>query len=155
MNRGIAAALAMAVMAAGCSHCPVCGGEWGAARLAAAMREKKVEPRIVEVSGSVSCPERIAVLPTYRLRVRLARSGDQKAVAESMFAPIGSFPAFFLLQYDAAAYGADETLRLSAELLSGDTAILSTDVGAGIRAGEVARGIDLVLVRRAPASARQ
>lgn len=129
----------------GCAHCPLCGGEWGGG--AVPESAAVAAPRIVEVSGSVSCPERVAVLPTYGLRVSLTRASTGEVLAQSLFSPIGSFPAFFALQYDAAATDDGEPLLLSAQLLSGDSPILGTDCDSCIRSGVAVRGTDLVLSR--------
>ena len=58
--------LGAALLAAGCSHCPVCGASWGAAereRAAAELLARAEVPPAV-VRGSVTTLERATLLPT-------------------------------------------------------------------------------------------
>ena len=137
-----------AALAAGCSHCPLCGGEWGAAeraRLAAEEAAKAPQPRRAE--GTVSCPDRVTVLPTYRIRVRLVdlRTGDP--VAEKEEEGFAGFPWFFALEYDAKDLRKGDPHGLVAEVLAGDAVLYRTDTQYRLpETGSVA-GADLVVTR--------
>lgn len=138
----------LAALAAGCAHCPLCGGEWGAAaRARLAAEEAARAPRPRAVSGTVSCPDRVTVLPTYRVRVRLVdlRTGETiVATEEEGFA---GFPWMFSLGYDAKDLRGGGPYGLVAELLTGDVVLYRTDTQYRLPESESATGVDLVVTR--------
>ncbi len=104
----------------------------------AARAESAIAPGS-EVTGVVTCHERIAILPTYRLAVRLERS-DGSLVARTDPMPVDALPCQFSLRLDEAAarsISPDDVLALRAELTSADTTILRTDSPAFVRVGEL------------------
>ena len=137
-----------AALAAGCSHCPLCGGEWGAAeRARLAAEEAARAPRPRTAAGTVSCPDRVTVLPTYRIRVRLVdlRTGD--LVVEKEEEGFAGFPWFFALEYDAKDLRKGDPHGLVAEVLAGDAVLYRTDTQYRLpETGSVA-GADLVVTR--------
>ena len=148
MKTSLSSLVLLAAFAAGCSHCPLCGGEWGAAeRARLAAEEAARAPRPRSVSGTVSCPDRVTVLPTYRIRVRLAnlRTGD--TVAEKEEEGFAGFPWFFELEYDAKDLRKGDPHGLVAEVLAGDAVLYRTDTQYRLpETGSVA-GADLVVTR--------
>lgn len=149
--------LAVAALAvAGCAHCPLCGGEWGAARKAAeAAAEAARAPKIETIQVSVSCLERITVLPTYVLRVFLVDAVTNKPVNDPATGePLAiverngfeAFPQNMTLSVDLRKTDARTPYGLSAELESQGTVLFRTDTQYRVltdRTGVV----QLVLVR--------
>lgn len=148
MKKTLSVLALAAALAAGCSHCPVCGGEWGAAeRARLAAEEAARAPRPRTAAGSVSCIDRVTVLPTYRVRVRLAnlRTGETAASVESD--DFEGFPWFFTLEYDAKNLGKGDPYGLAAELLAGDEVLYRTDTQYAFPAEDGVSGVDLVISR--------
>ncbi len=140
--------LFLAALAAGCSHCPLCGGEWGAAaRARLAAEEAARAPRPRAVSGTVSCPDRVTVLPTYRVRVRLVdlRTGETIVAKEEEGFP--GFPWMFRLDFDAKDLRGAGPHGLVAEVLSGDDVLYRTDTQYRLPESESAASVDLVVTR--------
>jgi uncharacterized lipoprotein YbaY len=148
MRKTVSVLALSAALAAGCAHCPLCGGEWGAAekaRLAAEEAAKVPLPRTA--AGSVACIDRVTVLPTYRVRVRLAnlRTGETAASAESD--SFSGFPWFFTLEYDAKDLRKGDPYGLAAELLAGEEVLYRTDTQYAFPAEDGVSGVDLVVSR--------
>lgn len=147
---------AAALSVAGCAHCPMCGGEWGAARRAAEAAEAAArEPKIETVEASVSCLERITVLPTYVLKVRLvnASTGETvldpstgKPLALETRAGFESFPQNVSLSFDARKTDPRSPYGLAAELESQGTVLFRTDTQYRVLTGRE-DPVQLVLVR--------
>ncbi|MBR1609191.1 MAG: YbaY family lipoprotein, partial [Kiritimatiellae bacterium] len=105
------------------------------------------EPRTVTVGGSVTCPERITLLPVYELRIRLADLRTGASICEKTETGLTGFPVFFELEYDPADVRQGSVAGLSAELLSGGEPLLATDTRTSVVAGKNVAGANLVLVR--------
>lgn len=139
----------LALACAGCSHCPVCGASWGAAereRLAA-LQAAKPAAAPVSVRGSVTTIERVTLLPTYRLRIRLVDLSSGAVLAENEATGLASFPHFFELACPGESIRTNGSYGLSAELLSGDEPIFRTDTQYRVLTRGSGTSADLVLVR--------
>ena len=140
--------LALAAFAAGCSHCPLCGGEWGAAeRASLAAEEAAKAPLPRRAEGTVSCPERVTVLPTYRVRAKLVdlRTGETLVAQEEE--GFAGFPWTFALDYDAKDLRKGGPYGLAAEVLAGDDVLYRTDTQYRLPESGSAAGVDLVVTR--------
>lgn len=139
----------LALACAGCSHCPVCGASWGAAereRLAA-LQATRPAAQPVSVRGSVTTLERVTLLPTYRLRIRLVDLSSGETLAESEATGLAAFPYFFELNCPGESIRTSGSYGLSAELLSGDEPIFRTDTQYRVLTRGSGASADLVLVR--------
>lgn len=148
MKTPLVSIVLLAALAAGCSHCPLCGGEWGAAeraRRAAEEAAKAPQPRTA--AGSVSCPDRVTVLPTYRVRVKLVNLRTGETVADREEEGFAGFPWFFSLEYDARDLRKGDPHGLAAEVLSGDDVLYRTDTQYRLPDAGSASGADLVVTR--------
>lgn len=141
--------LAPILLAAGCSHCPVCGASWGAAereRLAAELAARPAVPP-VKVRGSVTMLERATLLPTYRLRYRLLDLSSGSTLAEGEATGLASLPHFFELSCPGESIRPNGSYGLAAELLAGDETIFRTDTQYRVLTRGAGPSADLVLVR--------
>ena len=148
MKTSLSSLVLLAAFAAGCSHCPLCGGEWGAAeraRLAAEEAAKAPRPR--SVSGTVSCPERVTVLPNYVVRAKLANLRTGETVVAKEEAGFSGFPWFFTLEFDEKDLRKGENYGLVAEVLAGDAVLYRTDTQYRLPETGAAEGVDLVVTR--------
>lgn len=141
--------LLLPLLAVGCSHCPVCGGEWGAAeRARRAAEEAARAPEPASVSGSVACLERVTILPTYRIRVRLVNLRTGETVRQLEETGFASFPWPFTIDYDLRSLRRGDPHGLAAEILAEDTVLFRTDTQYPLSAERNAVGAHLVLVRK-------
>jgi len=141
--------LGAALLAAGCSHCPVCGASWGAAereRAAAELLSRAEVPPAV-VRGSVTTLERATLLPTYRLRLRLLDLSSGAVLAEREETGLSSLPHFFELSCPGEDIRPTGSYGLAAELLAGDETIFRTDTQYRVLTRGAGASADLVLVR--------
>ena len=141
------AMLALAV--SGCAHCPMCGGPWN----------RDVENKLAlappadmrTVSGTVTCLERVAILPTFEMKVSLARldttSGKPEVMAEQTIGRFTSFPVPFALEYDHSKLVDGATYGLFAELTSQDSRLFCTDTQYKVLSKGNEGPVDLVIVR--------
>lgn len=139
----------LALLAAGCSHCPVCGASWGAAereRQAARIAARPVLPPVT-VRGSVTTLERTTLLPTYRLRLRLLDLSDGGVLADAEVTGLSGLPHFFELVCPGEKIRPNGSYGLAAELLSGDETIFRTDTQYRVLTRGAPASADLVLVR--------
>lgn len=140
---------ALALLAAGCSHCPVCGASWGAAERERIAAERAARPDLppATVRGSVTTLERATLLPTYRLRLRLLDLSDGSVLAETETSGLSSLPYFFELSCPGEQIRPNGSYGLAAELLSGDETIFRTDTQYRVLTRGAPASADLVLVR--------
>lgn len=139
----------LALFAAGCSHCPVCGASWGAAereRLAARLAARPDLPPAV-VRGSATTLERVTLLPTYRLRIRLLDLSDGGILADAEATGLSGLPHVFELSCPGEKIRPNGSYGLAAELLSGDETIFRTDTQYRVLTRGAPASADLVLVR--------
>ena len=132
----------------GCAHCPLCGGEWGGGQMIA----EPVKPaEMMTISGSVSCMERVTILPTFELKVRLvsldAPNGADAVVAEQIIKPVNAFPVHFSFEYDKSKISDQGSYGLEAKLLSQDTVLFTTDTQYRVLTRGQSAQADIVIVR--------
>lgn len=132
---------------AGCAHCPVCGAPWSSERPLAPPKP----PEMKTISGTVSCLERVTILPTFEIRVRLvsfsATESERQVLAEQTIKGWSGFPVAFSLEYDRSRMVDYVTYGLVAELLSQGTPLYRTDTQYKISGAGVPDAADLVIVR--------
>lgn len=146
----VAFGLALALVVAGCSHCPLCGGPWqrgdGDVCFVAA---PPMDMRTVD--GAVTCLERMAILPTFEVKVSLARldttSGKPEVVAEQTVGGFNSFPVPFSLEYDHSKLIEGATYGLMAELVSQGARLFCTDTQYKVISNGNGGPVELVIVR--------
>lgn len=133
----------------GCAHCPLCGGEWPSSRDLATEHAGPVEMRTIV--GTVSCPERVTVLPTFEIRVQLvtldSSTREKQVVAECLISEFQEFPVPFELVYASNEIEKSQSYGLVAELLSQGTPLFATDTQYKVDLEESALPYDLVIVR--------
>ena len=140
-------ALALALLA-GCAHCPLCGGLWD--RPAPPVPVKPADMRTA--AGTVACLERVAILPTFELKVMLVAldpcgSGAREVLAEQVLKPLAALPASFAFDYDHARLLPTRSYGLEAELWSQGARLFRTDTQYRVSPDGPAAKADLVLVR--------
>ena len=140
---------ALALLAAGCSHCPVCGASWGAAERERIAAERAARPDLppATVRGSVTTLERATLLPTYRLRLRLLDLSSGDVLAEAEETGLAGLPHAFELTCPGEKIRPNGSYGLAAELLSGDETIFRTDTQYRVLTRGASASADLVLVR--------
>lgn len=132
----------------GCAHCPLCGGPWE--RPAPPVPVKPADMRTA--TGTVACLERVAILPTFELKVMLVAldpsgTGVREVLAEQTLKPLAALPASFAFDYDHARLLPTRSYGLEAELWSQDARLFRTDTQYKVSAEGPAAKADLVLVR--------
>ena len=144
----VASMMASLVLVAGCAHCPLCGSPWGAASNPPVRIQA---PEIKTVSGSVSCLERVTVLPTFELRIKLVSFGSDGScldvVAEEVVKSFAEFPVRFCFEYDNAKLSKSGTYGLAAELVSQGSTLFKTDTQYKVLPDGTPPQVDLVIVR--------
>ena len=133
--------------AAGCAHCPLCGAPWGAAD-AAPDPAADAGPALAVVSGSAVTLERVTLLPTYRLVVRLVDLTSGATVAEDSSEGLSALPWAFELEYPASAVLPNRSYGVVAELRTGEAVLFRTDTQYPVAAGRDAQVGEMILVRR-------
>lgn len=150
MKRILPLAAAAALLAAGCSHCPVCGASWGAAereRLAAELAARPAVPPVA-VRGTVTTLERATLLPTYRLSLRLLDLSSGETLASKEDTGLSSLPHPFEFSCPGGSIRPNGSYGLVAELLSdGGETIFRTDTQYRVLTRGAGPSADLVLVR--------
>ncbi len=133
---------------AGCAHCPLCGGEWGGGK-AIVLQPKP--PEMKTISGTVSCMERMTILPTFEIRVKLVSlctaGGESPTLAEQTLTAFSGFPVAFSFEYDKSKMSEIAPYGLVAELLSQGTQLYRTDTQYKIDKNGSPEASDLVIVR--------
>ncbi len=133
----------------GCAHCPLCGGEWRPTDGLDANPEAGVEWRTV--SGRVSCLERVPLLPTFEIRVRLVSLGSptcaMEVVGEVSIATFDAFPVPFAIDYLTPRPEPGKAYGLIAEMLAQGTPIFATDTQYKLNVEDPASEVELVIVR--------
>ncbi|MBQ9725897.1 MAG: YbaY family lipoprotein [Kiritimatiellae bacterium] len=149
MNAKILALSAAALLAAGCSHCPVCGASWGAAERERLAAERALRPEAppVSVRGTVTTLERATLLPTYRLRLRLLDLSSGEALATKEETGLSALPHAFEFACPGEAIRPNGSYGLSAELLADGETIFRTDTQYRVLTRGAGPSADLVLVR--------
>lgn len=138
----------VAAVVAGCAHCPLCGGPWDGGE----MITEPVRPaEMMTISGSVSCMERVTILPTFELKVRLvsldAPGGADAVIAEQVIKPVNEFPVHFSFEYDNSKLSDQGSYGLEAKLLSQDTVLFTTDTQYRVLTHGQSAQADIVIVR--------
>ncbi len=133
-------------LVAGCAHCPLCGSAWSSERPLAPPKP----PEMKTIAGTVSCLERVTLLPTFEIRVRLvslsATESDRQVLAEQTIRAFSGFPVSFSVEYDKSLMRDSTPYGLVAELLSQGTPLYRTDTQYKIT-GNGLESADLVIVR--------
>ena len=143
------ACLLLASVAAGCAHCPLCGGPWERPPAPAPVRPADWR----QATGTVSCPERLAMLPTFELKVMLVardicgKTGTREILAEQTLKPLAALPASFAFDYDHARLLPTRSYGLEAELWSQDACLFKTDTQYRVCPDGPTARADLVLMR--------
>ena len=146
--RRLAFACLALMLVSGCAHCPLCGGPW----------KRPVPPAPVKpadmrsATGTVACLERVAILPTFELKVMLVAldpcgSGAREVLAEQVLKPLAALPASFAFDYDHARLMPTRSYGLEAELWSQGARLFRTDTQYRVSPDGPAAKADLVLVR--------
>lgn len=134
---------------AGCAHCPLCGGEWDANKEALTLQPKP--PEIQTISGTISCMERVTILPTFEIRVKLVSlctaGGEMPPLAEQTLTAFSGFPVAFSFEYDKNKMSESAPYGLVAELISQGTPLYRTDTQYKIDKNGSPEAADLVIVR--------
>lgn len=146
-QRLVSACLALALLS-GCAHCPLCGGPWE--RPAPPVPVKPADMRTA--TGTVACLERVAILPTFELKVMLVAldpcgSAEREVLAEQTLKPLVALPASFAFDYDHARLLPTRSYGLEAELWSQGARLFRTDTQYRVCPDGPAAKADLVLVR--------
>lgn len=132
---------------AGCAHCPLCGAPWASDRPLAPPKP----PEMKTTTGTVSCMERVTILPTFEIRVRLISlcpsESERQVLAEQTIKGFSGFPLAFSLEYDRSKMVDFVTYGLVAELLSQGTPLYRTDTQYKITGNGPSEASDLVIVR--------
>jgi uncharacterized lipoprotein YbaY len=136
------------LLAGGCAHCPLCGGPWK--RPPAPAPATPADWRTAE--GTVACLERLALLPTFEVKVMLVAldpdgSAEREILAEQTLKPLTALPASFAFDYNHACLLPTRSYGLEAELWSQGTRLFRTDTQYRVRPDGPAAKADLVLVR--------
>lgn len=143
------AAVFLLAFGAGCAHCPLCGGEWDANKGTLSLQPKP--PEMKTISGTVSCMERVTLLPTFEIRVKLVSlctaGGESVVLAEQTLQAFSGFPVAFSFEYDKSKMAEAIPYGLVAELLSQGTPLYRTDTQYKIDKNDSSDPIDLVIVR--------
>ncbi len=143
------AAVFFLVFVAGCAHCPLCGGEWDTDKGTISLQPKP--PEMQTISGTVSCMERVTILPTFEIRVKLVSlcttGGESLMLAEQTVQAFSGFPVAFRFEYDKSKMSEVVPYGLVAELLSQGTPLYRTDTQYKIDKNGSSEPVDLVIVR--------
>ena len=131
--------------AAGCAHCPLCGAPWGGEEPAPVA---DAGPARAVVRGSAITLERVTLLPTYRLVVRMVDLASGATVAERSESGLSAFPWTFELEYSTDAVLSKPSYGLIAELCAGEEVLFRTDTQYPVAAGRDAQVGEMILVRR-------
>ncbi|NLB68202.1 MAG: hypothetical protein GX804_00720 [Lentisphaerae bacterium] len=151
LNRSIRCLAAAYVLAfvTGCATCPLCGSDWR--RAGEVELETEPQPDLRKLSGTVSCIERVAVLPTFEVKVRLTRLDvapqKQEIVKEESIKGFNDFPVPFELEYDRAKLNVNGSYGLVAELVSQGSVLFRTDTQYRVSVEEEQAPLDLIIVR--------
>ena len=105
-------------------------------------------PALAVVSGSAVTLERVTLLPTYRLVVRLVDLTSGATVAEDSSEGLSALPWAFELEYPASAVLPNRSYGVVAELRTGDAVLFRTDTQYPVAAGRDAQVGEMILVRR-------
>lgn len=134
--------------AGGCTTCPFCGSELNGKDKTAPVFTRAADLR--RLLGTVSCIERVAILPTFEVKVRLVRIDTENlrpfTLAEQTIKDFKEFPVAFSLEYDHSLIEGRGTYGLVAELTSQGTVLFSTDTQYKVLAGGGEK-TDLVIMR--------
>ncbi len=130
----------------GCTSCPLCGRAYEQENTPAAL------PLDVKIlTGTVSCMQRIPVLATYELTIRLYYienlTGETKVVAEKTISNFNAFPVEFSLEYNNALLKKDSVCYVDAEVCSRGVKLLQADSKLEVITRGAKSFADVVLVR--------
>lgn len=130
----------------GCTSCPLCGHPYEQENL------QVLKPKdLKELTGTVSCLQRIPVLATYELTIKLCYTeeltGEVKVVAEKTIPNFDAFPVEFSLTYDNALIKQDIVYYVDAYVCSRGTKLLQADSKLEVLTRGARSIADVVLVR--------
>ena len=130
----------------GCTSCPLCGHSYE--------QENQLisEPKDMKtLTGTVSCLQRIPVLATYELTIKLCYTedltGEVKVVAEKTISNFNAFPVEFSLEYDNALLKQDSVYYVDAYVCSRGIKLLHADSKLEVITRGARSIVDVVLVR--------
>ena len=130
----------------GCTSCLLCGCPYE--------QENKVIQTPVEMkilTGTVSCLQRIPVLATYELTIKLCYTedltGEVKVVAEKTITNFNNFPVEFSLEYNNALLKQESVYYMDAYVSSRGIKLLQADSKLEVLTRGARSVADIVLVR--------
>lgn len=130
----------------GCTSCLLCGRHYE--------QENKVIQTPVEMkilTGTVSCLQRIPVLATYELTIKLCYTedltGEVKVVAEKTISNFNNFPVEFSLEYNNALLKQESVYYMDAYVSSRGIKLLQADSKLEVLTRGARSVADIVLVR--------
>ena len=130
----------------GCTSCPLCGHQFKSANTTASM---PVDMKIL--TGTVSCLQRIPVLATYELTIKLCYiedlTGNVKVVAEKTISDFNAFPVEFSLEYNNALLNKDVVYDVDAYVCSRGIKLLQSDSKLEVLTRGARSVADVILVR--------
>lgn len=130
----------------GCTSCPLCGRPYEQEN------QQISQPKdIKNLRGTVSCLQRIPVLATYELTIKLCYTeditGNVKVVAEKTISNFNAFPVEFSLEYDNASLKEDSVYYVDAYVCSRGIKLLQADSKIEVLTRGARSVADVVLVR--------
>lgn len=130
----------------GCVSCPLCGRPFE--------QENKHKTELIDMknlTGTVSCLQRIPVLATYELTIQLCYTedltGEVKVVAEKTISNFNAFPVEFSLEYNNALLNKDLVYYVDAYVCSRGVKLLQSDSKQEVITRGARNVADVILVR--------
>lgn len=130
----------------GCTSCLLCGRPYEQEK------EEILAPvEMKNLTGTVSCLQRIPVLATYELTIKLCYTedltGEVKVMAEKTISNFNSFPVEFSLEYNDAMLKKDSIYYVDAYVSSRGIKLLQADSKLEVLTRGARSIADIVLVR--------
>lgn len=130
----------------GCTSCLLCGRPYEQEK------EEILAPvEMKNLTGTVSCLQRIPVLATYELTIKLCYTedltGEVKVMAEKTISNFNSFPVEFSLEYNDAMLNKDSVYYVDAYVSSREIKLLQADSKIEVLTRGARSVADIVLVR--------
>lgn len=130
----------------GCTSCPLCGRSYNQEN-----QQMIIQKDMKNLTGTVSCLQRIPVLVTYELTIKLCYTenitGEVKVVAEKTISNFNAFPVEFSLEYDNASLRKDSVYYVDAYVCSRGIKLLQADSKLEVLTRGARSFADVVLVR--------